>query len=119
MILYYESPHIKEYPDWIRLYDKSSSSWKFKLLTILRDKQYDLIHSHAEFPIFAYASRRPFISQIMGSDLTELAFSNSLRGTLLRRAYKKSKLVLYSTPGDPEKLSKLKVFKDTFLTCPF
>jgi len=112
-------PLISEYPKWIRLYNKSSSSWKFELLKIMRDKKYNLIHSHVEFPIFAYASRRPFISQIMGSDLTEIAFSNSLRGMLLRRAYRKSKLVLYSTPGDPEKLSKLKVLKTIFLPVLF
>ena len=110
---------ITKYPKWIRLYDKNSSSWKFELLKTMRDKKYDLIHSHAEFPIFAYASRRPFISQIMGSDLTEMAFSSSLRGVLLRRAYRKSKLVLYSTPGDPEKLSKLKVSKTLFLPVLF
>ncbi len=110
---------LTEYPNWIKFYDKNSSSWKFELLKIMRDKKYDLIHAHVEFPIFAYASRRPFISQIMGSDLREMAFTNSLRGVLLRRAYRKSKLVLYSIPGDFERLSKLKVERKIFLPILF
>ena len=81
----------------------------------MRDKQFDLLHTQVELPIFAYLSRRPFLSHIMGSDLRELAFSNSLRGILLRRSYRRSKAVLYGGPGPHSLLSKLKLKNTLFL----
>lgn len=109
-------PNLKNiYPQWIRFYDRSKSSWKIDLIKIMRDRKYLLIHAHVEMPIFAYASRRPFIAQVMGSDLAELAFTKSLRGTLLRRAYKKAKLIIFSSPKDPSLFSKLKIKNIIFL----
>jgi len=96
-----------KYPDWIILYDKTKSSWKFDILKTMRNKKYDLIHAHVELPIFAYLSRRPYIAQVLGSDLRELAFQQSLRGWLLRRAYKKAKVIFFYEPLDPVLLAKL------------
>ena len=104
-----------EYPNWIIFYDKKKSSWKRDLIQTMRDKQFDLLHTQVELPIFAYLSRRPFLSHIMGSDLRELAFSNSLRGILLRRSYRRSKAVLYGGPGPHSLLSKLKLKNTLFL----
>jgi len=99
----------EKYPDWIKFFDKNQASWKFDVIKKMRDKKYDLIHGHVEFPIFAYFSRKPYISQTLGSDLRELAFSNSIRGFLLRRALRKAKVVFFSESLDPSLLQKLKI----------
>lgn len=104
-----------EFPTWIRFYDKSNSKWKFDVLKIMREKQYDLIHAYVELPIFAYVSRKPFLAHTQGSDLRELAFSNSLRGILLRRAYHKAKAVLFYQADYLPKLPKLKIQNAIFL----
>ena len=104
-----------EYPDWIIFYDKKKFSWKRDLIRIMRDKQFDLLHAHVELPIFAYLSRRPFLSHPMGRDLREMAFTNSLRGILLRRAYRKSKAIFFGGPGLYSLLLKLKIQKTIFL----
>lgn len=108
-------PTLIEYPNWIRFYDRKNFSWKIDILRIMRESKYDLIHSHAELPIFASFSGKPFIAQTMGSDLSEMAFTNSLRGVLLRRAYKKAKVVLYGTPDQPPLLKQLKMKNTIFL----
>ena len=104
-----------EYPNWIIFYDKKKSSWKRDIIRIMRDKQFDLLYAHVELPIFAYFSRRSFLSHVMGSDLREMAFSNSLRGILLRRAYRKSKAIIFGSPGLYSSLLKLKLQKTIFL----
>ncbi|WP_166286069.1 hypothetical protein, partial [Candidatus Nitrosotalea sp. FS] len=83
------------YPDWISFYDKSKSSWKTSVIKKMRDKKYDLVHAYVEMPIFAYLSRRPFVAHTQGSDFREMAMGNSLRGILLRLAYKRAKAVLF------------------------
>lgn len=104
-----------KYPDWIIFYDKKKSSWKKDVLKIMRNKKYDLIHSFVELPIFAYISRRPFIVQAQGSDLRELAFTKSLKGILLRRAYKKSKILITSSFNHLPLFPKLKIKNGIFL----
>ena len=107
-------PTITQYPEWIRFYDRRKSSWKIDLIRMMRESQYDFIHAHAELPIFAYLSRKPFLAQTTGSDLAEMAFTNSLRGIILRRAYRKAKTVIFSTPPDLPLLTKLKVKNTIF-----
>lgn len=108
-------PTLSEYPHWIRLYDRKKSSWKIDILRMMRESKYDLIHAHAELPIFASFSGKPFIAQTMGSDLSEMVFTNSLRGIFLRRAYKKAKVILYGTPDQPSLLKQLKMKNTVFL----
>ena len=103
------------YPNWIKFYNRNKSGWKRKVIKIMREKKYDLIHSYTELVIFSYLSRKPFIANPTGSDLRELAFSKSIRGILLRRAYKKAKVVIAASPEVLELLSKLKVKNGIFL----
>lgn len=103
------------YPDWIFFYDKRKSSWKRDVIKIMRDKKYDLIHAYVELPIFAYLSRRSFVAHTQGSDFRLLAFSNSIRGILLRRAYKRAKIVLYSQADHLPLFSKLKLTNHLFI----
>ena len=95
------------YPNWIKFYDRSKSGWKRNIIKTMRDKKYDLIHSYTELSIFAYLSRRPFIANPTGSDLREMAFSNSIRGILLRRALNKAKIITAASPEVLDLLSKL------------
>lgn len=97
------------YPEWIIFYDKKKRSWKQDIIRIMRNKKYDLIHAHVELPIFAYIARRPFIAHVLGSDIRELSFENSLKGWLLRRAYKRAKAIFFYEPLDPSLLNKLKL----------
>ncbi len=99
----------EKFPSWIYFYDKQNTSWKFEIIKKMREKKYDLIHSYVELPIFSYLSRKPFIAQTQGSDFRELAFTNSLKGFLLRRAYKKAKLVLLGQADHTKLISKLKL----------
>lgn len=108
-------PQLSSYPQWIKFYNKQSSLWKFQVLKIMKDSKYDLIHAHVELPIFALFSGKSFIAQTLGSDLSEMAFTNSLRGMLLRRAYRKAKVVLFSTPDQPPLLRQLKIKNTIFL----
>jgi glycosyltransferase involved in cell wall biosynthesis len=101
-----------KYPNWVLFFDKSKPWWKFKIIQTMR--KFDLIQAHYDLCIFAYLSRRPFIAQEMGDDLRVLAFQNSLRGRLLRRSYKKSKIFLYSGFTAINLLSKLKIKNSLF-----
>lgn len=98
------------FPDWIHFYDKKKSSWKWSVIKKMREKKYDLIHAYVELPIFAYLSRKPFVAHPQGSDLREMAFSNSIRGILLRRAYRKAKAIIVSSPEQIFLLKKLKLY---------
>jgi len=103
-----------QYPKWITFYDRSKFSWKISVLETMRDKKYDLIHSYTELSIFAYLSRRPFIANPTGSDLREMAFSNSIRGILLRRALNKAKIITAASPEVLDLLSKLQLKQGIF-----
>ena len=72
-------------------------------------KKYDLIQASTEFPIFSYISKRQFISLATGADIAKLANENSLRGILLRRAYKSSKAVILPLPHMWKYAQKLKL----------
>jgi len=92
-------PDLKNgYPDWCIKYRRNKPFWKLKIFKTMRKKKYDLIHAYVELPIFAYFSGKKFIVQALGSDFREMATSNSLRGFILRRAYKKAKVILFSMP---------------------
>lgn len=103
------------YPDWILFYDKMKFSWKTNVIKKMRDKKYDLTHAYVELPIFAYLSRRPFIAHTQGSDFREMAMGNSFRGRLLRRAYKRAKVVLFFQPDHYPLFTKLKLDNGIFL----
>ncbi|CDI06469.1 glycosyltransferase [Candidatus Nitrosotenuis uzonensis] len=104
-----------QYPDWISFFDKSKSSWKLDVIRKMREKKYDLIHAYVEFPIFAYFSGKPFLAHTQGSDFREMAQSKTLRGFLLRRAYRKAKAVLFFQPDHLPLFSKLKLYNGIFI----
>ncbi|MDH3515785.1 MAG: glycosyltransferase [Nitrosopumilus sp.] len=104
-----------KYPDWIKFYQQGKSGWKRRILKIMQDKKYDLIQSQYDFTIFAYISRKKYVPQIVGSDLSEIAFSNSLRGILMKRALRKPKTIFFTTPPDKVLLQKLNIHTGIFV----
>ena len=102
-----------ELPEWMSTYDLNEKGWKYKLIKKMR--QYDLIHVYMEAPILGLFSRKPMISQSVGDDLRELAFKNSLRGFLLRTAYKKSKAYIFEWPPHKPFVEKLKIKNPIFI----
>lgn len=93
----YLEPDLKNnYPEWIKFFNKNNSNWKFQIIKIM--KQYDLIHSWVEFSIFAQFCGKPFIVNTQGSDFRELSNSKTIKGILLKRSYKKSRLIIYNQP---------------------
>jgi glycosyltransferase involved in cell wall biosynthesis len=93
----YLEPELKNnYPEWIKFFNKKKSSWKLQIIKLMR--KYDLIHSWVEFSIFAQFSGKPFVVNTQGSDFRELSNSKTIRGYLLKRSYKKTKLIIYNQP---------------------
>jgi len=110
----YLEPELRNnYPPWIKFFNKKKSKWKFEIIKIM--KQYDLIHSWVEFSIFAQFSGKPFIANTQGSDFRELAKANSLKGFLLRRAYRKAKVIIFNQPDYLDLNSKILKEKGIFV----
>jgi len=106
-----------EYPHWIHFFDKKKHKWKRSILKLMREKKYDLIQAQSELIIFAYISRKSFVAQPVGSELRSLAFQNSIRGILMRRALKKAKAVIISGPEQLSLVRKLNL--NNFVVIPF
>jgi len=100
------------YPDWIKTFDKRKN-WKRQVIRIMR--RYDVISAATEFPIFALFSAKPFVAVATGSDLYYLAQSKSLRGFLIRMAYRRAKVVVFNLPSHQQYAKKLKLKNSLFL----
>lgn len=101
-----------QYPNWIKFYDKTKG-WKKKIIKIMR--KYDLILAATEYPIFAMFSLKPFIALATGSDMYELSQTNSLKGFLIRSAYSRAKIVIFTLPTQLPYVQKLRIKKFVFL----
>jgi len=110
----YDSFLNNSYPNWIKFYDTKKNMWHLDIIKTMRNN-YDLIHCYVELPIFAYFTNRKFIVTTQGSDLSRLAFSNSLKGFLLRRAYKKAKVLVFPSVGSFLLLSLLNLQNGIFI----
>jgi len=97
--------NLDSFPDWVHIYDLKKKGWKLAILKEMRN--YDLIHSNMEMPIFAMLSRKPYIAQSIGDDLRDLAFRKSIKGRLLRKAYMKADLFIFSWPPHKPYTEKL------------
>jgi len=114
----YNPELLNGYPSWFIQYHLNTSLWKLKILKTMRSKKYDLIHAYVELPIFSYLSRRPYIVQALGSDFRELAQSNTFSGLLLRRAYRKAKIILFSMPDHLPIYEKMNLKNGIFFPLP-
>ena len=114
----YDPNLLNGYPPWFIQYHLNNRFWKLKILKTMRKKKYDLIHSYVELPIFSYLSRRDYIVQALGSDFRELAQSNSIKGNLLRRSYRKAKVILFSMPDHLPIYNKMNLRNGIFFPLP-
>ena len=101
-----------QYPHWIKFWDKRTN-WKKHVLVTMR--KYDLISALTELPMLAFISHRPYIAIATGSDLRELAHSRSLKGNLLRLAYRHAKAVVFTDPDLIDSVKKLKLKNALYL----
>jgi len=105
--------NLTDYPDWINFYDTSKQNWKINIIKKMR--KFELIQSSTELPIFSYLSKKPYISFALGADLAKLAKEKSIKGMMLNRAYKKSKIVVFSAPHLKKHADRIKIKKSIFL----
>src|SRR5690242_12802468 len=85
---------IISYPTWIKFWDGTRKSWKFQIISTM--KKYDIIHASTELPIFAMFSGNPYIAMATGDDIIELAQKKTVKGLLLKMAYKRARAVVYT-----------------------
>jgi glycosyltransferase involved in cell wall biosynthesis len=79
-------------PDGVRRYGPHMILTSLNLLRMLHE--YDAILSFATLSMYSSFSGKPYIACANGSDLRELAQENSLKGRLMRRAYRKADRVV-------------------------
>lgn len=108
---------MEEYPSWIRFWDNHNKKWKTEVIRIM--SEYDLIHALTELPIFAMFSRKPYVAFPTGEDINELVFKKSLKGILLRFAYKKAKTVVYPGPSMHDSVKRLNLNNAIFIAPPW
>ena len=101
-----------KYPHWIKFWNWKKN-WKIEIIKTMR--KYDLLCVSTELPIFALFSFKPYIAIATGSDLNFLAQSNSVKGILLRLAYKRAKMVVYVLPTQIKNVKKLKLKNSVFI----
>lgn len=110
----YDKSLNNQYPDWIKFYDTTNRFWYLKIIKKMREN-YDILHTYVELPIFASFSGKKFIANVQGSDLRELALSKSIKGNLLRMAYKKAKAIIVPGVEGFSLLEKLKLKNGVFI----
>ena len=91
-------------PKWIKYWNGSILEIP-KLIQLF--KQYDLIHAYAGVPLFIQFFGVPYVAHSVGTDLRKIALTNSFQGMLMRRAYNKSKKVIFSVPDQITAIEKL------------
>lgn len=110
----YDKSLNNQYPHWVKFYDTSHRFWQLKIIKKMREN-YDIIHAYVELPILASFSGKKFIANVQGSDLREMAFSKSIKGILIRRAYAKAKAIIVPGVEGFSLLEKLKLKNGIFI----
>ena len=89
-------PGMDSYPDWVIFDDIGKKSHVLRIANLL--KKYDIIQAYQATPIHAMLSGKPYIAVTGGDELRKKAFEKSVTGYLLKRAYKKADMVVYTWP---------------------
>jgi len=115
------------FPDWISVRQAGgnrSFAWAGRgIRRLLHEKEnisknYDLVHAQCTAPIMAqFKAPGRLVSHCLGSDIRELAQSNTIAGYLLRRAYHLSRIVFFNNVDHIIYLRKLGI-KGSFLPNP-
>lgn len=105
------------YPDWINVRDVKRSNrldWLMRGLRRMNHERkrsrtdFDIVHAQCLSPITAqFTAPDRLVSHCLGSDLRELAQTNTIVGRLLRRAYKKSRIVFFNNVDHVDSLRTL------------
>ena len=103
-------------PSWMHFWDNQHPFRKLHLIQTLRE--FDFLHAYTEFPMAAMFSFKPYIAQVTGSDLRELAVQNTWKGFLLRLAYRKSKNLLFGNPDLFSVVKKLRLKNALYMPNP-
>jgi len=104
-------------PEWVNFYSTNEKNWKFNLLKKMR--KYDLIHAYMGLPIYAMFSCKPYVAQSVGDDLRVIAFKKSVKGLLLRMAYRRAKTFIYEWPPHTSYVDQLKISNTMFIPKPW
>lgn len=113
----WEDPALESgYPDWIEVRPATQPSLLrrigkvARLLTVgaPRITNVDILHAQCTAPIEAqFRAPERFVAHCLGSDLRELAFSRSLYGFLIRRAYRRARLIFFNNVDHIDFLARL------------
>ena len=104
---------ISDYPEWIKFWDGKRKDWPFEIIRTMR--KYDIVHASTELPIFSLFAGRPYLAMATGADIYELAHENSLKGLLLRQAYKKARVVVPTGTFMNPSINKLRINNALFI----
>lgn len=106
---------IKEYPSWVSFFPKKNNKIlkMYNLIKIMR--KYDLVHAYTNLSRVAMLSGKPYLAEGGGDDIRVHAFEKSLKGYLLRRAYKKANQFVYVWPIQKPYIEKLGIKNAIYL----
>lgn len=110
------------YPEWIRFWDNRYKSTRYpygkiSLVNALRSN-YDVIHAYTELSIFAMLSMKPYVAEATGSDLRELAFTGSMKGILMKRAFLGTRVVIFEDIDLLHSVQALGIKNSVYLPIP-
>lgn len=110
-----QEKNLKEYPPWVSFFPKTNNKILklIKMIKIMR--KYDLIHAYTNLSRIAMLSGKPYLAEGGGDDIRVHAFEKSLRGYLLRRAYKKADQFVYVWPIQKPYVEKLGIKNAVYL----
>ncbi len=107
---------LNEYPKWIKFFEMRGN-WKWNVIKIM--KEYDVVQASTEFPIFSLFAGKPYVAFATGSDIIELAHKNTIKGILLKWAYRRAKVVIFPGPYMFDFVKKLKLKNAIFIPFPW
>ena len=91
----WEDPEIdSKKAHWIHYYDQNNIPSLIR--TVIRLRQFDIIHAFGLPNIYCQFLRRPLVSHALGADLKEVVYESNILGRLLKRAFKQNKPLLFS-----------------------
>ena len=80
--------------NWLHYYNQRNPI--SLLQTMIKLRSYDLIHAFGLPNMYCQFLGRPMINHALGADLKEVVYETSIIGYLLKRAFRKSKCLLFS-----------------------
>lgn len=110
-----QEKNLKEYPPWVHFFPKKNNKILkiFEMIKIMR--KYDIIHAYTNLSRIAMLSGKPYLAEGGGDDIRVHAFEKSLKGYLLRRAYRNADQFVYVWPIQKPYVEKLGIKNAIYL----